>query len=83
MAAALAPVAMKKIVPALAANERPAVTFFREHGTLDVDHMAEQRRELARDCTAAEDQAAVVRTIRRAGYVKRLLLDALVERTSE
>jgi pyrroloquinoline quinone (PQQ) biosynthesis protein C len=83
MAAALAPVAMKRIVPALGANERTAVTFFREHGTLDVDHLAEQRRELARDCTGAEDQAAVVCTIQRAGYVKRLLLDTLVERTSE
>jgi pyrroloquinoline quinone (PQQ) biosynthesis protein C len=79
MAATLAPAATKQIVAALGPSEKGAVTFFREHGTLDVTHREEQRKELERDCLDAEDQAAVLRTVRRAGYVKRLMLDTVVE----
>jgi pyrroloquinoline quinone (PQQ) biosynthesis protein C len=78
MAKALAPRATKQIVQALAPDEKRAVTFFREHGTLDVEHVNEQRRELARDCTTGADRAAVLRTVARAGHVKRLMLDTLV-----
>jgi pyrroloquinoline quinone (PQQ) biosynthesis protein C len=77
MAKALAPRATKMIVAALGPNEKSAVSFFREHGSLDVEHVNEQRRELARDCLSEEDRAAVLRTIKRAGYVKRLMLDTL------
>jgi pyrroloquinoline quinone (PQQ) biosynthesis protein C len=79
MASALAPTATKQILQALSPAEKKATSFFREHGSLDVAHVAEQRGELARDCTSAADQAAVIRTVRRAGHVKRWLLDALAE----
>jgi pyrroloquinoline quinone (PQQ) biosynthesis protein C len=78
MAKALAPRATKMILQALGPEEKRAVSFFREHGTLDAEHVAEQRRELTRDCLAGEDRAAVLRTVTRAGYVKRLMLDSLV-----
>jgi pyrroloquinoline quinone (PQQ) biosynthesis protein C len=80
MAAELAPSSTKLILAALGPNEKRAVSFFREHGALDVTHLREQRRELARDCATPDDQAAVKRTVRRAGHVMRLLLDTLVDR---
>ena len=77
MAAQLAPVAVKHVLGALGESEKRAVTFFREHGVLDVDHVAEQRALLAKYCTERDCQEAVLRTVHRGGYVMRMFMDTL------
>ena len=78
MAAKLAPIVSGKVLGALSGNEKRAITFFREHGTLDTAHTAEQRDMLAKFCTRSEDQEVVSETIKLAGHIKRYMLDELV-----
>lgn len=79
MAAALAPAALGHVLSALRDGEKRAISFFREHGALDVDHVAQQRALLARFCTEPRDREAVLSAVRNAGYAMRAFLDALAE----
>lgn len=79
MAAALAPTVAKRVADALAPSERAATTFFREHGVLDVDHLAEQRELLGRYCVDDDDRKVVRDTIAHAARIKRFMLDELAE----
>jgi pyrroloquinoline quinone (PQQ) biosynthesis protein C len=78
MAAKLAPIVSSKVLGALEGREKKAITFFREHGTLDTAHTAEQRDMLAKFCKRSEDQEVVSETIVLASHIKRYMLDELV-----
>ncbi len=78
MAAKLAPIVSGKVLAALSGSEKKAITFFREHGTLDTAHTAEQRDMLAKFCKNREDQDVVSETIALASHIKRYMLDELV-----
>ena len=80
MAAKLAPIVGNQLAGALEGDQRAAITFIQEHGELDAEHSAEGRDMLARFCEDPADQAVVERTIRRAGPIKRFLVDDLVAR---
>jgi pyrroloquinoline quinone (PQQ) biosynthesis protein C len=82
MAAALAPAVAAAVGRALAAHERQATRFFREHGELDKKHVSEQRELIARHCLAAADREVVLDTVAQAGHVKRFMLDSLRESLS-
>jgi pyrroloquinoline quinone (PQQ) biosynthesis protein C len=79
MAAKLAPVVAAKVVAALGDGEKRAITFFREHGTLDSAHTAEQRDLLAKFCKSAEDEQTIAETIALASHIKCFMLDSLVD----
>jgi pyrroloquinoline quinone (PQQ) biosynthesis protein C len=78
MAAKLAPVVAGKVLGTLEGNEKRAITFFREHGTLDTEHTEEQKDMLKKFCTRSEDEQVVAETIRLASHIKRYMLDELV-----
>jgi pyrroloquinoline quinone (PQQ) biosynthesis protein C len=78
MAKQLAPGILPGIVSSLGESERGAIRFFREHGDLDQDHVAEQREILERTALTKDDGDAIVETILQAGKVKRFMLDQLV-----
>jgi pyrroloquinoline quinone (PQQ) biosynthesis protein C len=76
MAAALAPAVAAAVGRAGVGR---AVRFFREHGELDKKHVGEQRELIGRHCRDAADRAVVLETVEQAGWVKRFMLDALME----
>jgi pyrroloquinoline quinone (PQQ) biosynthesis protein C len=78
MAAKLAPVVAGKALGTLEGSERKAITFFREHGTLDSAHTEEQKDMLKKFCKRPEDEQVVSETIRLASHIKRFMIDGLV-----
>lgn len=79
MAKKLAPGLLPGIVDSLNDDEKRAIAFFREHGDLDEDHVAEQQEILRRTKTTPEEEAAMVKTITEAGQIKRFMLDQLMQ----
>jgi pyrroloquinoline quinone (PQQ) biosynthesis protein C len=83
MARQLAPDILKPIMGSLGAEEKGAIRFFKEHGDLDQDHMAEQTEILGRTELSAADEDAIVDTIVQAAQIKRFMLDQLVKDVEE
>ena len=83
MATELAPKVVKGIVDSLDEKEKKAITFFREHGDLDEDHLAEQEEVLFKAELTVEEQEIIIETVREAAEMKRFMLDKLVEECSE
>ncbi|EQC51552.1 iron-containing redox enzyme family protein [Bacteriovorax sp. DB6_IX] len=79
MATELAPKVVKEIVNALDEKEKKAITFFREHGDLDEDHLAEQEEVLFKAELSIEEQQIIIDTVYEAAEMKRFMLDKLVE----
>jgi len=78
MAREIAPQVLPGIITNLSAAEKSAITFFREHGDLDEDHMAEQREILLHTNTTAADEKAIADTITQAAKIKGFMLDQLM-----
>ena len=79
MATELAPIIVKEIIANRSDDEKKGITFFREHGDLDEDHLQEQKDILAKaDLTAAE-QDAILQTIRESAEIKKFMLDQIVK----
>lgn len=77
MATKLAPMIAKNVATHL--GEIRALSFFKEHGDLDVDHMKEQREVLERAQLSEEELAAIAQTITETAYMKKFMLDKLME----
>lgn len=83
MAKQLAPGLLKGIAAGLVDDEKRAIAFFREHGDLDHDHVAEQRDILLKTKTTEADEQAIETTIRQAAKIKRFMLDQLIQEMSK
>jgi len=83
MATELAPKIVKEIVDSLGEKEKKAITFFREHGDLDEDHLAEQEEILFKADLSVEEQEIIIETVKEAAELKRYMLDKLVEDCAE
>jgi pyrroloquinoline quinone (PQQ) biosynthesis protein C len=77
MATALAPKIAKNVATHL--GDIKALSFFKEHGDLDVDHMREQQEVLTKADLTEADLADIARTILETAHMKRFMLDKLVE----
>jgi pyrroloquinoline quinone (PQQ) biosynthesis protein C len=78
MARELAPSLLPGILASLADDEKGAIRFFREHGDLDEDHMAEQEEVLRKAALSEADEQAIATTIAQAAKIKRFMLDDLM-----
>lgn len=78
MAREIAPQVLPGIIGNLSESEKSAITFFREHGDLDEDHMAEQQEILLATDTTAKDEKAIETTIRQSAKIKAFMLDQLM-----
>lgn len=77
MATALAPKIAKNVASHM--GDIKALSFFKEHGDLDVDHMREQQEVLTKADLTDADLADIARTILETAHMKRFMLDKLVE----
>lgn len=78
MAQALAPEILKPIINGLAAEEKNAITFFKEHGELDHDHMEEQEALLFSAKLQPAHEKAIIQTLKEAAQIKVYMLDTLM-----
>lgn len=76
MASALAPMMVKNIAAHL--GEVRALSFFKEHGELDSDHLGQQRKVLEKADLSGDDLAAIAQTITETAQMKRFMLDQLI-----
>jgi|SRR5690554_176334 len=77
MATKLAPMIAKNVAGHL--GEIRALSFFKEHGDLDVDHMKEQRAVLEKADLTNDDLEAIANTIIQTAHMKKFMLDKLME----
>ncbi len=77
MATALAPKIAKNVAGCL--GDIKALSFFKEHGDLDVDHMKEQQAVLEKADLTSDDLKAIADTIRETAHMKKFMLDKLME----
>ncbi len=78
MATDLAPKLVPKVIESLDDKEKKAITFFREHGDLDEDHLAEQEAILFKADLSQEQQDSIIKTVKEAAEIKKFMLDQLV-----
>lgn len=79
MATELAPKLVPNILESLNEDEKKAITFFREHGDLDADHLSEQK-ELLNSCKLTkEEEEEILATILEAAHVKKFMLDQITK----
>lgn len=80
MATMLAPGLVKNIINSLDEDKKKAITFFREHGDLDADHLSEQK-DLLKDLKLAPNQEeAILNTIEESAVIKRFMLDQITKK---
>ncbi|EQC47707.1 iron-containing redox enzyme family protein [Bacteriovorax sp. Seq25_V] len=79
MATELAPIVVKNIVSVLNDDEKKAITFFREHGDLDEDHLQEQKEILAKADLSDDDKREILQTIKESAAMKKFMLDQIVK----
>ncbi len=78
MAQSLAPALLTPIAQSLNEDEKKAISFFREHGELDHDHMQEQEALLFSTKISEDDQQAILSTIKEAAEIKVFMLNTLM-----
>lgn len=79
MATDLAPKLVSKIIPALNDTEKKAMTFFREHGDLDADHLSEQKDLLTSTKLSPLEEDEIIATIKEAAFLKKFMLDQITK----
>lgn len=79
MATDLAPKLVSKIILDLNDTEKKAMTFFREHGDLDADHLSEQREILATAKLSTYEEEEIIATIKEAAVLKKFMLDQITK----
>lgn len=78
LAESLAPVLLPSIMEALRGDEKKAITFLREHGELDADHLSEQKDLLIKSNLSQKDQDTILRVIGESAQVKKVLLNDIL-----
>ena len=78
LAQTLAPVLLPGIMESLSDDEKKAITFLREHGELDADHLKEQEELLLKSDLSDENKEVILRVIGEAAHVKMYMLDNLI-----
>lgn len=79
MAQAMAPEILKPIIESLEGEEKKAITFFREHGELDDEHLKEQESLLFSTKLEKVDEEAILQTVKEAAQIKTFMLETLVK----
>lgn len=77
MAQELAPAILKDIMAALDGDKKKAITFFREHGELDADHLKEQQDLIFSIKLTAEEEKSIIETVKQAASIKKFMLDEI------
>ena len=78
LAQSLAPQLLPSIMEALSGEEKKAITFLREHGELDADHLSEQKDLLIKSNLSQSDQDTIIRVIGESAHVKKFLLNDIL-----
>ncbi len=78
LAQSLAPQLLPNIREALDGEEKKAITFLREHGELDADHLIEQKDLLIKSNLSQSDQDTIIRVIGESAQVKKVLLNNIL-----
>jgi pyrroloquinoline quinone (PQQ) biosynthesis protein C len=78
LAESLAPQLLPNIMNALEGDEKKAITFLREHGELDADHLSEQKELLIKSNLTQQDQDTIIRVIGESAHVKKFLLNDIL-----
>jgi pyrroloquinoline quinone (PQQ) biosynthesis protein C len=80
MAQELAPKVLIPIIKNLPDSEKKAITFFKEHGELDQEHMKEQEALIFSMKLTAEEEDAMVQTVLEAAQIKIFMLNDLMKK---
>lgn len=79
MAQDLAPKVLVPIIQSLPDSEKKAITFFKEHGELDQEHMKEQEALIFAMKLTSEEEDAMVKTVTEAAQIKIFMLNDLMK----
>lgn len=79
MATELAPKLVPQIMKGLNEDEKKAMTFFKEHGDLDVEHLSEQQEILETAKLTKDEEEEIIQTIKESAIIKRFMLDQITK----
>ncbi len=79
MAQKLAPSLLQNIIKDLPGEKKKAITFFKEHGELDADHMQEQRDLLLSLKLTDQEEVSIIETVREAVEIKIFMIDQITK----
>ncbi len=83
MAQEMAPKVLVPIVQNLPDSEKKAITFFKEHGELDAEHMKEQEALIFSMKLTKEEEDAMVQTVEEAAELKSFMVNDLMNKLNK